>query len=181
MLSIHHLTVSALCASVLALATTTTATAQATETDCPVLYAYHCVGGYYVDSSLPGGVYSFTPNRSLGLRAEATARQVQEPDYACYGAGKKRFTGTWRTNQQNAFRYFAANICIFFRRLQEVYNFNKFFFGFVNAGNIAEPGFDLAFFNCTVAAAACTKQTHAAHTAAAHFLEQQSRKKIKKY
>lgn len=88
MLSIHHLTVSALCASVLALATTTTATAQATETDCPVLYAYHCVGGYYVDSSLPGGVYSFTPNRSLGLRAEATARQVQEPDYACYGAGK---------------------------------------------------------------------------------------------
>ncbi len=58
------------------------------EADCPVLYAYHCVEGYYVDSSAPGGIYSFTPNQQLTLQLEASAQQVVEPKYACYGEGR---------------------------------------------------------------------------------------------
>lgn len=74
--------------SLLIFSSAMTAAADTNGADCPVLYGYNCVNGYYVDTSLPGGIYSFTPNSTVGLRAEAAAYTVREPKYACYGNGK---------------------------------------------------------------------------------------------
>lgn len=58
------------------------------EADCPVIYAYNVTSGYYVETSLPGGVCSFPANGQIVFRSENSASAVEEPTDACYGNGR---------------------------------------------------------------------------------------------
>src|SRR6516225_9197720 len=51
-------------------------------------------------------------------------------------ARKKRFTGSRRTDQQNAFRNAAAELLKFLRLAQELDNFLKLFLGLLHAGHV---------------------------------------------
>src|SRR5574344_1923698 len=84
--------------------------------------------------------------------------------FTCYCAGKKRFAGSGRSYKKDTFRNFSADIGVFFRLLEKVYNFYKFFLCFVNACNIGKTGFHIAFVDrfCT----GLTGIEYASHAAA---------------
>src|SRR5205814_5273011 len=54
--------------------------------------------------------------------------------FACDRSGEKGFSGTWRANQQYAFRNSSAKFLKFLRFLQKVDDFLQFLLGFLNAG-----------------------------------------------
>lgn len=58
------------------------------EAYCPVIFAYNVTSGYYVETSLPGGVCSFPANSQIVFRSESAASTVEEPTDACYGNGR---------------------------------------------------------------------------------------------
>ena len=66
--------------------------------------------------------------------------------FAGNGFRQERFTGTGRTEEQDAFRNPRADGVIFTRMFQEINDFRQFLFGFFFAGDIGKGNMHFAFF-----------------------------------